>query len=130
MRKEFIADVTEREVRVAVMEDDDLVEILIEPRGQERLVGNIYKGKVENVLPGMQAAFVDVGLDKNAFLYVGDIADGSVVLIDLKNALNTTGLTMTFTDKGEGTIPFEFHAHQDSVNDTDTAPFTVKYFKD
>jgi len=63
---------------VAVIEDDDLVEILIEPHGQERLVGNIYKGKVENVLPGMQAAFIDVGLNKNAFLYVGDIVTQSI----------------------------------------------------
>jgi len=78
MKKEFIADVSKHEVRVAVIEDDDLVEILIEPHGQERLVGNIYKGKVENVLPGMQAAFIDVGLNKNAFLYVGDIVTQSI----------------------------------------------------
>jgi len=73
MKKQFIADVNMHEVRVALLEDDDLAEIFIEPHGQERLVGNIYKGKVENVLPGMQAAFIDVGLNKNAFLYVGDI---------------------------------------------------------
>ncbi len=42
-------------------------------RGKERLVGNIYKGRVANIIPGMQAAFVDVGLEKNAFLYAGDI---------------------------------------------------------
>ena len=47
--------------------------LLVEMRGKERLVGNIYKGRVANILPGMQAAFVDVGLDKNAFLYAGDI---------------------------------------------------------
>ncbi len=48
-------------------------EIQVEFRGNERLVGNIYKGRVENILPGMQAAFVDVGLDKKRFLYAGDI---------------------------------------------------------
>ncbi len=73
MRTEIIADVTEHEARVALLEDGRLAELQVELRGKERLVGNIYKGRVQNVLPGMQAAFVDIGLDKNAFLYVGDI---------------------------------------------------------
>jgi len=73
MKKKIIADVNPYEARVALLEDGDLVEIHVEMRGKERLVGNIYKGKVENILPGMQAAFVDIGLDKNAFLYAGDI---------------------------------------------------------
>ena len=73
MKREIIADVNPHEARVALLEDGQLVEIQVEMRGQERLVGNIYKGRVANVLPGMQAAFVDIGLDKNAFLYAGDI---------------------------------------------------------
>ena len=73
MRREIIADVTPHEARVALLEDGELAEVQVELRGNERLVGNIYKGRVANVLPGMQAAFVDVGLDKNAFLYVGDL---------------------------------------------------------
>ncbi|WP_066644939.1 Rne/Rng family ribonuclease [Christensenella timonensis] len=73
MIKKIIADANTHEARVALMEDNDLVEILVEMRGKERLVGNIYKGRVANILPGMQAAFVDVGLEKNAFLYAGDI---------------------------------------------------------
>ena len=73
MHTEIIADVTEHEARVALLEDGRLAELQVELRGRERLVGNIYKGRVQNVLPGMQAAFVDIGLDKNAFLYVGDI---------------------------------------------------------
>jgi len=73
MDKKIIADVSPHEVRIALLEDDKLAEIYVERRGKERLVGNIYKGRVENVLPGMQAAFVDIGLDKNAFLYAGDI---------------------------------------------------------
>ena len=56
-----------------MLEDGSPSEIYIERRGRERLVGNIYKGKVQNVLPGMQAAFVDIGLERNAFLYAGDI---------------------------------------------------------
>lgn len=73
MKREIIADVNPHEARVALLEDGELAEIQVEFRGNERLVGNIYKGRVENILPGMQAAFVDVGLEKNAFLYAGDI---------------------------------------------------------
>jgi len=70
MLKEIIINVTEEETKVGVLEDKVLVELYIERSLNQRLVGNIYKGKVENVLPGMQAAFVDIGLEKNAFLYV------------------------------------------------------------
>ncbi len=70
--KEIIIDVGSRQTRVALLENKELTEIYIERQSNERVTGNIYKGKVENVLPGMQAAFVDIGLDKNAFLYVKD----------------------------------------------------------
>ncbi|ACV64057.1 ribonuclease, Rne/Rng family [Desulfofarcimen acetoxidans DSM 771] len=72
MLKEIVVNVGEEETRVAVLEDKVTVEIYIERAINQRLEGNIFKGKVENVLPGMQAAFVDIGLDKNAFLYVED----------------------------------------------------------
>lgn len=73
MQKEIIVDVNPYQTRVVLMEDEKPSEILIERRGRERLVGNIYLGKVQNVLPGMQAAFVDIGLERNAFLFAGDI---------------------------------------------------------
>ncbi|MDD5017575.1 MAG: ribonuclease G, partial [Eubacteriales bacterium] len=73
MNKKIVADINPLEARIALLEDDKLVEIHVERRGKERLVGNIYKGRVANVLPGMQAAFVDIGQDRNAFLYAGDI---------------------------------------------------------
>lgn len=72
MFKQILVQTREDETRVAVFEDEQLVEIYLERALNQRLVGNIYKGKVENVLPGMQAAFVDIGLEKNAFLYVED----------------------------------------------------------
>lgn len=72
MVNEIIVDVGFNETRVALLEDKDLVEIYIERDKAERLVGNIYRGKVSSVLPGMQAAFIDIGHEKNAFLYVGD----------------------------------------------------------
>ncbi|MGI6119169.1 MAG: Rne/Rng family ribonuclease [Desulfosporosinus sp.] len=60
------------QLRAAVFEQGELMEVFEEEDNSSHLVGNIYRGRVENVLPGMQAAFVDIGLDKNAFLYVGD----------------------------------------------------------
>jgi ribonuclease G len=71
--KQIIIDVQQEQIRVAFLEEGDLVEMHIEDYNQQRVVGNIYRGRVANVLPGMQAAFVDIGLEKNAFLYVGDI---------------------------------------------------------
>lgn len=61
----------------------------------------------------------------DSLVWVGDMSDSGLVLIALKNALNNNGMTLTFTDKGEGTIPFEFHAYQDVVEDYDYAPFEV-----
>ena len=62
-------------------------------------------------------------------VWIGDIADGSLVMIVLKNALNTNGMNLTFTDKGEGTMPFEFHAYQAQVEDYDSAPFEVFFLR-
>jgi len=73
MAKELIINATLPEVRIALMDDGQIQELLIERDSEKGIVGNIYKGRVTRVLPGMQAAFVDVGLDKAAFLYVDDI---------------------------------------------------------
>lgn len=72
MFREILVQVAEAETKVAVLEDGHLAEIYVERGPEQRLVGNIYKGVVKNVLPGMQAAFVDIGLEKNAFLFVDD----------------------------------------------------------
>src|SRR5512141_467652 len=68
---EIIVNCSNRETRIAVLEDGDLMEYRVER--EERVVGSIFKGIVQNVLPGMDAAFVDIGLQRNAFLYVADI---------------------------------------------------------
>lgn len=73
MSKKIIIDSQHGQTRVAFLENDDLVEMYIDSGDNERIAGNIYRGKVANVIPGMQAAFVDIGLEKNAFLYIGDI---------------------------------------------------------
>ncbi len=73
MSEELLVNVTPRETRVAVVENGMLQELHIERGSQRGVVGNIYKGKVQRVMPGMQAAFVDVGLDRAAFLHANDI---------------------------------------------------------
>ena len=73
MKRVMILERVANQTRLAVMEDNRLCEIYYERAGHAKLAGNIYAGRVQNVLPGMNAAFVDIGLNKNAFLYAGDI---------------------------------------------------------
>jgi len=73
MRAEILVNVTPREVRAALVEDGVVQEVIIERANRRGLISNIYKGKVSRVLPGMQAAFVDVGLERTAFLHASDI---------------------------------------------------------
>ncbi len=76
MAKQLIVSVNGREKKIAIIEDDKVSEFYIE-RGEQHqgIVGNIYKGRVMRVLPGMQSAFVDIGLERDAFLYVSDFFD-------------------------------------------------------
>jgi len=73
MNKEIYISESMGESRIAIIEDSTLVEVYVEKQDKARMVGNIYKGQVENVLPGMQAAFVDIGYDINAFLPFSEI---------------------------------------------------------
>jgi Rne/Rng family ribonuclease len=75
MHKELIIAATSQETKLGILENDELVEYLIERRRSEGIVGNIYKGRVTKVLPGMQSAFVDIGLERDAFLYVSDFLE-------------------------------------------------------
>jgi ribonuclease G len=75
MTKELIVNTTSHETRVALLESGHIAELYIERSRERSIVGNIYRGRVIRVLPGMQAAFVDIGLDKAAFLYVADVLD-------------------------------------------------------
>ncbi len=77
MTGELIINVTSQETRVALIENGQLCELHIERNSEKGLTGNIYKGKVQRVLPGMQAAFVDIGLSRSAFLYVDDVYESS-----------------------------------------------------
>jgi ribonuclease G len=74
VKREILMNATARETRVAILEDDVLVELMVDRPDAARMVGDVYKGRVEAVLPGIQAAFVDIGTEKAAFLHVSDVA--------------------------------------------------------
>jgi ribonuclease G len=73
MSKEMIVSSSAHETRVAILEDDQVAEVFIERERNRGVVGNVYKGRVSKVLPGMQSAFVDLGLERDGFLYVSDV---------------------------------------------------------
>ena len=73
MKREILINANPRETRVAILEDDELVELLVDRPEARRMVGDIYLGRVEAVLPGIQAAFVDIGTEKSAFLHATDL---------------------------------------------------------
>jgi ribonuclease G len=75
MTKEMIISTNGHETRVAILEDDLLAEVFIERERNRGVVGNVYKGRVSKVLPGMQSAFVDLGLERDGFLYVSDVVN-------------------------------------------------------
>ncbi len=96
MHSEIIINSNPREIRVALMENNQLVELFIEHKANKGIVGNIYKGKVTKILPGMQVAFVDIGLEKAGFLYVGDID-----VLDMLDLDETEGNGIPLTEEPE-----------------------------
>ena len=75
MNRELFVSATPHETKVGMVEDDQLAEIYLERENEYTLAGSIYKGRVTRVLPGMQSAFVDIGLERDAFLYVSDFME-------------------------------------------------------
>src|ERR687890_2674676 len=73
MQKEMIVSTNGHETMVAILEDDLVAEIFVERERQRGVVGNVYKGRVSKVLPGMQSAFIELGLERDGFLYVSDV---------------------------------------------------------
>lgn len=97
MHKQIVINVAEHETRVALLEDGNIAELLIERGDVSDIARNIYKGKVQRVLPGMQAAFVDIGLNQAAFIYVDDLI-GS-------NYNNNIEKLLIYSNEVEDTIP-------------------------
>ena len=93
MKREILINANPRETRVAILEDDQLVELLVDRPDARRMVGDIYLGQVEAVLPGIQAAFVDIGTEKSAFLHASDL----VYPDDEPTTTTTTRMTTTTT---------------------------------
>jgi len=75
MSKELIINAGRTETRIAILEEENIAEVYIERGNQANIIGNIYKGRVQRVLPGIQAAFIDIGLGRTAFLYVTDVRE-------------------------------------------------------
>jgi len=113
-KREILANSSFEESRVAIMENGRLVEMLWERKHAQNIVGNIYKGVVENVLPGISSAFVNIGFDKNAYLYISDVIGSQRAPIDqllkkgqeimvqvAKEAIGTKGMKVTM----EVTLP-------------------------
>ena len=105
MYKKIVINVADHETRVALLEDGNIAELFIEQGDASDIAGNIYKGKVQRVLPGMQAAFVDIGLKQAAFIYVSDVIGGNYSPIE--DFLNNNSST-------EDDIPYISSIRRDS----------------
>jgi ribonuclease G len=92
MAREIVINATKHESRIAVLDEGQVVELWVERTRHRTIVGNIYKGRVTKVLPGMQSAFVDLGLERDAFLYVSDVIE------DLEDFEHETSDEMSFDD--------------------------------
>src|SRR5260370_38733949 len=92
MNKELFVSSTPHETKVGLVEDDLLAEIYLERENEYTLAGSIYKGRVTRMLPGMQSAFVDIGLERDAFLYVSAFMDLEQKDEDLDEAIRETRL--------------------------------------
>src|SRR5689334_6485376 len=75
MNKEMIVSSNAHETVVAILEDDLVAEVFVERERHRGVVGNVYKGRVSKVLPGMQSSFIDIGLERDGFLYVAEVID-------------------------------------------------------
>src|SRR5213078_4554660 len=91
MAREIVINATKHESRIAVLDEGQVVELWVERTRHRTVVGNIYKGRVTKVLPGMQSAFVDLGLERDAFLYVSDVVED---LEEFDNSDSTDDLTL------------------------------------
>ena len=106
MKTEIIINVGSHESRIAILEEGKLVEILAEFAENERMVGNIYKGTTAAVLPGMQAAFVDIGHDKSAFLHISDMPGSPGSMVDLDEE-TLEEVDIRTSSRGRTMVPIE-----------------------
>jgi Rne/Rng family ribonuclease len=113
MAKEICISSTPHETRLAILEDDQLAEIYYERENEYTLAGSIYKGRVTRVLPGMQSAFVDIGLERDAFLYVTDFLDEQEDSEDYERINPQAGRREGKHARGDGKEHRESHESRD-----------------
>ena len=114
MKKEIYISESMGESRIAIIEDGTLVEVYVEKQDQQRMVGNIYKGQVENVLPGMQAAFVDINYDINAFLPFSEIENSAYLSeIDDEPTTSKKGKKQVRRRKNSGNVSVDLTTGQE-----------------
>src|SRR5215467_585272 len=124
MSKELVISVTSQETKAAILENDQVSEIYIERDKDHGVVGSICKGKVTKVLPGMQSAFVDIGLDRDAFLYVSDFFEDTE---EYDKIVSTAEDQVAKLQQG---IKEPIRSPQESLSpppETNTPPNVVKY---
>ncbi len=101
MKRQILISAAPHETRVAILEDNVLVELMLDRPDAQRMVGDIYLGRVEGVLPGIQAAFVNIGTDKAAFLHVSDLADEDPEASEEEKGVKRYPPIQTLIRKGE-----------------------------
>ncbi len=101
MKRQILINAAPHETRVAILEDNVLVELMLDRPDAQRMVGDIYLGRVEGVLPGIQAAFVNIGSDKAAFLHVSDVADEDPEASEEEKGVKRYPPIQTLIKKGE-----------------------------
>ncbi len=106
MANELVINTTSHETRIALIENGTIADLYIERSKVKGIVGNIYKGRVIRVLPGMQAAFVDIGLEKAAFLYVADVFDA---MEEFESMMDGNGKKEEPVAEGEEGVPHPLH---------------------
>src|SRR3974390_2249591 len=121
MSQELVISASSHERRVAILEEGQLVEIYIEREKEFALVGSIYKGRVTRVLPGMQSAFVEIGLDSDAFLYVSDFLE-SIEDFDDHIAATVEGKVQRIEDQGGRPFAEGANAAAPAVEPLDVEP--------
>src|SRR3978361_556731 len=102
MSKEIYISSTPHETRPAIVENDSLTEIYYERENEYTLAGSIYNGKVTRVLPGMQSSFVDIGLERDAFLYITDFMEEAADTADFDHTGDAQRPARSDSQRGEG----------------------------
>jgi Rne/Rng family ribonuclease len=122
MNKEMIISSGDHDTRVAILEEDQVVEIFIERERQRGVVGNIYKGRVSKVLPGMQSSFVDIGLERDAFLYVTEVVNTVEEFDRLESGDEDEPVIAAVTEIAPDAIPAEVADNGGDQTGTSRAP--------